>query len=372
MPALSEISIAQSGLHFFNQPSPGTYNTVGTWEPDLTFSVQHGFYSAPFALTLSTSIFGAKIYYTTDGSAPSATNGTLYSGPIAISTTTDVRAVSIIDGNAGIVSTESYIFLADVINQPSDPAGFPTTWGDNGSGEPQPANYGMNPAITQNPLYSAGLEQDLLSLPTISITTAIPNLFSSNLSPSTNSGIYTNLDNLEQSNGVQLEVPASFEYFNSSGSISLQINMGLQMEGAVGRDPQYEDHNFRVQFSSAYGPSSLDFPLFPGDSVTSFENIDLKAGFNDSFAWAGSGNAPGDAAQYMRDIFASNNMLAMNEPGFHSQYVFLYIDGLFWGMYEMIERPDADFAAAYLGGSPSQYEANNDGHEVDGSATNLP
>ena len=38
----------------------------------------------------------------------------------------------------------------------------------------------------------------------------------------------------------------------------------------------------------------------------------------------------------------------------------------------MDERPDADFAAAHLGGTASDWEANNAGHEVDGSATNLP
>jgi fibronectin type 3 domain-containing protein len=368
LPEISSISITQSGLHYFNQPSPGTYNTPNTWLPDLTFSVQHGFYSAPFQLTLTTTTPGATIYYTTDSSTPSATNGTAYTGPITISATTDVRAVSIVDGNAGVISTESYIFLADVINQPADPPGFPTVWGENESGQPQPANYAMNPAITQNPLYAAGLEQDLLSIPTVSLTTDVSNMFSADQDPLNNPGIYSNLDNLNQSNGVSLAVPASFEYFNSSGSINLQTNMTLQIEGGVGRDPEYEVHSFRMEFSGA----GLNYPLFSGDAVTNFDNVDLKAGFNDVWSWSGSGNPPGDAAQYMRDIFAANTQLAMGDPSFHSQYVFLYIDGLFWGIYMMDERPDADFAASYLGGSPSQYEANNAGHEVDGSASNLP
>ena len=55
-------------------------------------------------------------------------------------------------------------------------------------------------------------------------------------------------------------------------------------------------HNLRMEFSSDYGPSSLNYPLFPGDPVTSFQNIDLKSGFNDAFSWAGSGSPPGDAA----------------------------------------------------------------------------
>ena len=39
-----------------------------------------------------------------------ATHGTLYTGPITISTTTDVRAVSAIGGQSGVVSTASYVF----------------------------------------------------------------------------------------------------------------------------------------------------------------------------------------------------------------------------------------------------------------------
>ncbi|MGA2035092.1 MAG: lamin tail domain-containing protein, partial [Thermoguttaceae bacterium] len=380
MPEISQIAITQEGLHFFAVPTPGTYNTPSTWQPDLTFSAQHGFYSTPFLLTLSTTTPGATIYYTTNSSTPSATNGTAYTGPITISTTTIVRAVSVVaGGQAGIVSTESYIFPAAVINQPAAPSGFPTVWGEDTGGNPLPANYAMNTQITQSPLYSAGLQQDLLSIPTVSISTAVSNMFDATQSQTTNTGIYTNETNLVQGsiNGVPLQMtaPASFEYFNSSGTISVQANMGLQMEGGVGRYPQFDKHSFRMSFSSDYGPSTLNYPLFPGDLITSFKNVDLKAGFNDAFSWCGSGSpgtTGGDAAEYMRDIFGANNMLAMGQPAFHSNYVFLYIDGLFWGVYMMMERPDAYFAASYMGGTASDWEANNAGHEVDGSATNLP
>ena len=292
VPEISQLAITQEGLHFFAQASPGAFNTPSTWQADLTFGTQHGFFYAPFQLTLATSTLGATIRYTTDNSTPSATNGLVYSGPFTIATTTTVRAVSIVGGGQpGVVSTESYIFPASVIDQPANPAGFPTVWGEDTSGNPQAANYAMNPQITENPLYSAGLEQDLLSLPTVSIVSDVSNIFDPTQSQTTNTGIYTNENNLVQSNGVDLVVPGSFEYFDSTGTNNVQINMGLQMEGGVGRYPQYQKHNFRVQFSSDYGPSSLDYPLFPGSSVTSFDNIILKAAFNDGFAWSGSGGA---------------------------------------------------------------------------------
>ncbi|MCL2063062.1 MAG: chitobiase/beta-hexosaminidase C-terminal domain-containing protein [Candidatus Cloacimonetes bacterium] len=50
-----------------------------------------GTFLSPFQVTLSTMTSGASIYYTTDGSNPSATTGTLYTAPITISETTILR-----------------------------------------------------------------------------------------------------------------------------------------------------------------------------------------------------------------------------------------------------------------------------------------
>src|SRR6185503_5471732 len=119
-----------------------------TWQPDIDFSIRHGFFDQPISVVLSTSTPGASIYYTLDGSTPSATNGTLYANPIGISATKVVRAVSVVaGGQAGIVQTETYLFPETIVNQPNNPAGMPTSWG------PVAAGYAMDPRITTDPLY---------------------------------------------------------------------------------------------------------------------------------------------------------------------------------------------------------------------------
>ena len=95
VPELSQIVSTQLGNHFFATPTPGTANTIDTWQPDIAFSVQHGFFYQSFPLTITTTTTGANIYYTLDGSTPSATHGTHYTAPITISTTATVRAVSV-------------------------------------------------------------------------------------------------------------------------------------------------------------------------------------------------------------------------------------------------------------------------------------
>src|SRR5262245_59170860 len=91
------------------------------------FSVERGFYSAPFQVTLTTATSGAKVRFTINGATPSSTVGTLYSGPISISTTTPLRAVAYATGltNSDVV-THTYLFTAKVIQQPNNPSGYPS------------------------------------------------------------------------------------------------------------------------------------------------------------------------------------------------------------------------------------------------------
>ena len=64
-----------------------------------TFSVPHGYYSSPVSVELAAQP-GTIIVYTTDGSTPAVnasltpTNGTLYAGPIDVTSTTTIRAMA--------------------------------------------------------------------------------------------------------------------------------------------------------------------------------------------------------------------------------------------------------------------------------------
>lgn len=98
---------------FFPQPSPGSPNTTGGpgFSPEVQFSRAGGTFSSPFSLTLTTSSPDAVIRYTLDGSAPTETS-TLYSGPIPVSSTVQVRAGSFSSGLLpGPLHSESYLAL---------------------------------------------------------------------------------------------------------------------------------------------------------------------------------------------------------------------------------------------------------------------
>lgn len=58
------------------------------------FSPSGGTFSSAQSVTISTSTSGANIRYTLDGSTPSSTTGTVYTGPIPVNATTTIKALA--------------------------------------------------------------------------------------------------------------------------------------------------------------------------------------------------------------------------------------------------------------------------------------
>lgn len=73
-----------------------------------TFSPAGGTYTTAQTVTITCTTNGATIYYTTNGSKPSASS-TMYNGPITISETTTLKAIAIIkDGTESYVAESTY------------------------------------------------------------------------------------------------------------------------------------------------------------------------------------------------------------------------------------------------------------------------
>lgn len=79
-----------------------------------SFSVAAGTYTTVQTVSLSDSVAGAAIYYTTDGSTPT-TNSTLYAGPITVAVSETVNAITVATGYAPSPAASA----AYVINLPA-------------------------------------------------------------------------------------------------------------------------------------------------------------------------------------------------------------------------------------------------------------
>ncbi len=78
-----------------------------------TFSPAAGTYTEAQSVTISTTTSGASIYYTTDGSTPSSSNGTLYNGAINVSEDMTIKAIAVKAGsNDSPVSEAAYTIIS--------------------------------------------------------------------------------------------------------------------------------------------------------------------------------------------------------------------------------------------------------------------
>lgn len=335
---------------FLSQATPGAANvqTYAGQVSDPLFSREHGFCDQPFELALACKTPGAAIYYTTDGSEPyknggSAPNGKVYTGPFQISKTSCVRVRTVKpEWKSSPIITKTYIFPDQVINQSTDPADFPAAWGRTS------AQYAMNQSIVVP--QEQAVKDGLKSLPTMSLVMSLDDLFG----PA--QGIYAN----PNGKTFSWERPASIEMIWPDGRKGFQANCGARIYGDVGRGQKKK--SFRLLFKGMYGQTRLRYPLFGADATDEFATFVLRANFNDSYT---HGQAK---TQYLRDEYSRRLQLALGQPSAHGRYVHLYINGLYWGLYNPVERPDASFASDYYGGKKKDWDAYNSGQPTGGGA----
>jgi len=81
------------------------------------FSHPAGSYPAPLTVSISTTPPGASVRYSTDGSMPTSSSGTLYTGPISLSATATLKAIAYSPGwTDSSISSAAYVLAAAPIS----------------------------------------------------------------------------------------------------------------------------------------------------------------------------------------------------------------------------------------------------------------
>lgn len=341
---------------YFAEPTPAAANAAGFegYVEDTKFSVNRGFFTTPQTLAVTTNTQGASLRYTTDGSWPSESAGTLYTGPITISRTMPVRAIAYKAGHRPTnVDTHTYIFPDDVVTQSA--ASTQSTWGLPASWGSQAPDYGLDPRVTS--LHASTIRDDLKAIPTWSIVCNQADLFGP-------SGIYAN----PNSSGEAWERSISLEMIDpgaAEGRGDFQLNCGLRIQGGAFRSFGLTlKKSFRVLFKGKYGPTKLRHPLFGEDAAEEFDTLIMRMESNDGYQWDNRTDV-----QYARDQFARQTALDLGIPAPRGRYIHAYINGVYWGVFNVVERPDAAFGASYFGADKDLWDGINFGTATNEGST---
>ncbi len=343
-----DTSLPEQAL-IFKYPTPGEEDTIGAlgFIKDTRFDVKRGFFDSSFTETVTCATEGVTLVYTTDGSIPTLTNGTVdppltSSSPgsleLPISTTTTLRVASIKTGwLQSDIDTQTYIFLDDVLQQDGNNLPPYTTWGDND----QP-DWEMDPEIVNDPTWGSTLKNDLKTLPTLSLSMNWDELFGTD-------GIYIAGDGDTRN--------CSVEYFVSDDSEpGFHINATVEIQGGSSTNRWKVDKlSMRLKFEDELDTRDMIYSLYPDSPVDEFDSLILGAGHN--ISWQHSNTNQSSRTAIIREQLISDLQLQMSGNGasHHARYSHLYLNGLYWGLFAIHERTDHHFMASYFGGDDDDY-----------------
>ncbi|MCB1125439.1 MAG: CotH kinase family protein, partial [Verrucomicrobiae bacterium] len=335
---------------YFANPTPRSANGVSAITgvtPGVDFSVKRRFASEPFDLALSCELGEATIRYTLDGSEPTASTGVPYSAPVHLDRTRVVRAAAFASNRLpSKVKTQTYLFIASIVEQPAVPAGFPAQWG---SRVVTTGDYEMDPRIVDSAQYADRTRAGLAGIPALSLVMPVDDWFS----PAT--GIYSNGDR----EGIAWERAASIELILPDGGNGFQEDCGLRIQGGSSTSP-WKSYKLSMQarFRSDYGAAWLQESVFKDTPVERFDILIIDAGLN--YVWSyGGGSGPSEQrtkAKYLTDQYASDLQLACGDLAVHGRYVNVFVNGLYWGLHNLHEEPEAAFGSTYIGGDKEDYD----------------
>jgi hypothetical protein len=275
----------------FNVPTPrGSNNSSACYagyEPDPVFSIEGGFFSSGQAITLTAPTSTGTIRYTFNDKEPNAFSAA-YSGPVNVSSTVVLAARTFSNTN----------------NLPSH--------------------------VVKN-TYMVN-EQGLGGLPVFSLTTDSLNLWSQD------SGIYVlgpNADTAYPYFGAnywqkEWERKCHIEYYDEAGNKHFETAAGLKIFGGYSR--VFDQKSFKVKFRNKYGLASIKEPLIDEKpQLDEFHDLLLRNGGSDNM-----GTRFRDAL--MQRLVKSPNVDYMAyKPGV------VFLNGQYWGEYEIRERQDAEY-----------------------------
>lgn len=303
---------SQGNPRYFSTPTPGAANgssgVTAVCAP-VHFSMSRGFFTQPFDLALSTPTPAGYIRYTLDGTIPTDLNGRLYAAPLRVTNTTLLRAAAFRSGALpSTVATHTYFF-----NQ------------------------------------SAAIR----SLPVLSIVTASSNLVGrtgilgmNGGSRSGDGAFITNNAATDYHNpsmhGIAWERPVSAELIEPADNSGFQIDCGIRVQGSDWQRPRTtptSKFSLRLYFRSDYGPGRLEYPLFPNTTVQSFDQLVLRAGYNEP------------ANPFIRDELGRRLFGDMGNVSSQGRFFQVFTNGSYAGYYNPCERVHEEWAREHHGGS---------------------
>lgn len=328
------------------------------------FSKDAGNYSDPFDLTLSA---GEKmtILYSTDGTDPTPErfNEQLLSGKeITIHSYTEPIKVKDRTGEPNVLATKENTKAMTQEGHISDDAYLDNTSYRKATVIKACAvdsNGKTSDMVSKTYFVGSNLSTSIADVPVISMVTDPRNLLDDEI------GIFVvgKHENYNQ-HGKDWERATAMEFFNKSGKVDFSTNVGIRTHGGYTRG--YTQKSLNVYFREEYsGQKAMEYEFIPGNKsidgtpMNTYKNIMLRNGGNDT-----------DLTKFA-DGFVQGLVKDRNIATQGYQPVLLYLNGEFWGAYNIRDKYSDQWLADKYGINKNEAIIIKEGEVDEGQSTDI-
>lgn len=145
------------------------------------------------------------------------------------------------------------------------------------------------------------------------------------------SGIYDN-------EYAGLEKRIHIEYFTAEGNLGMEANAGIKIHSPK----NHPQKSFRIYARGEYGDSEFNYPFFEDKDISVFKRLILRNGSNDSQP---------SGLTHFKDGMYHQLFGSAGKRNHYSAYrpVHVYLNGTYWGIYNLRERQDRYYARENIG-----------------------
>ncbi len=282
----------------------------------VTFSRSAGVYDSEFSLMLSAPE-GYTVYYTTDGTDPK-TNGKMYTAPIKVNDTSAVDAGPLTRLNASLNRVQAPVAKL--------PGGFVVKAYAKKDGDVSGV-YTSTYFVIKN-------AESLYGVPFVSVSLPSENFVSAD------KGIYYTVMADPFSKKERRE--STVEIFESNGKrvCVSYAEIAMNGNGSLGMSSKSMRLYFKKSPYGDEGDGKLKYDIFAGearDGVKEYKRLLLRNSGNDS------------SRAHLRDAYIQRLCSVLNAPTMAYRPSLLFVNGEFWGVYNIRERFDSKYFEEHYG-----------------------
>ncbi len=289
----------------------------------VMFSARGGFYEEVFALQLDCQNPQNHIRYTTNGNRPTA-QSPLYEAPLVL----DYSKYSRSDIYTIVNCPEPDFFLPDSIRHCIVIRA--AVFDENDSCVSQ---------VTTNSYFIGALGCDTHGLPAVSVCADsldlfdyeegifVPGIHFDSLNPYATGNYFMK--------GREWERLTNVEFYELDGNGGFNQQLGLRTHGKQSRWRRQKGYSLYAR--EEYGKKRIHYRLFETTPLESFKRLTLRPYMS---AWNGSG---------CKDYLCNRIVEPLDVESLSSRPCVLFINGEYWGIYYVEEKPDEHYLADHLG-----------------------